>query len=301
MSVHTGNFARCALAAAAFALGSAFAARAEDAPNFAANPSAAWFSYSRDFLAPASGAGPVRPLPGHPHVSNDEYRLTGKQATFAMGDPDSPILQPWAAEQMRKHNALLLSGTPVFSQHASCWPVGTTVFMLEPMTRPMFIVQGPKDVAMILTSFSDVRHVWLTDKHSAKLKPSWSGESIGRYEGDALVIDTIGFNDKTFMDGYATPHTDKLHVTERLRLIDGGETMEDAFHVEDPGAFTMPWDAIQRYRHYEATVAKMSLKSVPVLATPADGPLTEAICAESTNSFLGLPAMPVPQASAPDF
>ena len=99
----------------------------------------------------------------------------------------------------------------------------------------MHIIQTPKEVVLFLTG--RVRHIWLNVPHSANPKPSWYGESVGHYEGDTLVVDTIGFNDKTFVDSYRTPHTDKLHVVERFRLIDGGNTLEVAFTVEDPGAF----------------------------------------------------------------
>jgi len=68
------------------------------------------------------------------------------------------------------------------------------------------------------------------------LTPSWYGESVGRYEnGDTLVVDTIGLSTKTFVDNYRTPHTDKLHVIERFKMIDGGKTLEDLITVEDPG------------------------------------------------------------------
>ena len=291
------------LAGAVCLLGSlSVSAMAQDAspPDFAPNPSAGWFAYSRTFIPPASGAGPVRPDPAHPHVSNDDFRATGKQPTIAVADPDSPILQPWAREKVRARNQLVLSGTQVFSLHASCWPVGVPAFLLSPMTRPMYIVQGPKEVVLILTSFNDVRRIYLADKHSANVKPSPNGESIGRYEGDTLVADTIGLDDTTFVDGFDTPHTKQLHVVERFHLIDGGEILEANVHVEDPGAFTMPWDAIQRFRRYEA-VARNSAKSLTQLATPEEGPLTEAICAENPDSFMGMPHKPLPQATVPDF
>jgi len=270
-------------------------------PNFAANPSAGWFAYTREFIPPASGAGPVMQDPAYPLVSNDEFRATGRQPTFPIGDARNPILQPWAADAIKKRNALILSGTPVYSLHASCWPIGVA-FLLSPMTQPMYVVQGPKEVVMILQSFNDVRRIYLSDKHSQNLKPSWYGDSIGHYEGDTLVVDTIGFNDKTFMDGFDTPHTKELHVVERFHLIDGGEILEVNVHVEDPGAFTMPWNAVQRYRRFEETVSKANVATLAVLATPEEGPLSELICAENPNSFQGLlPARPVPQASAPDF
>jgi hypothetical protein len=78
-------------------------------------------------------------------------------------------------------------------------------------------------------------------------RPPYYGESVGHYEGDTLVVDTIGLNDKTWTDRFATPHTEKLHVVERYRLIDGAKTLEVFFTVEDPGAFTTIWSAITRY------------------------------------------------------
>jgi hypothetical protein len=305
MFMRAGNFTTGVLAGALYLLGSlgisAIAAGAAP-PDFAPNPSVGWFAYTREFIPPAGGAGPVRQDPTRPHVSNDEFRVTGRQPTFAIGDPNNPILKPWAAEKIRKRNELILSGKPDFSPHASCWPVGVTQFLLSPMTRPLYFVQGPTEVVMILTSFNDVRRIYLADKHSENVKTSWYGESIGHYEGDALVVDTIGLDDRTFIDGFGTPHTRDLHLIERFHLIDGGETLEVNVHVEDPGAFTMPWDAIQRYRLFEASVAKIPVERLAVLATPAEGPLTEAICAENPNSFfVGQPATPIPQAAVPDF
>ena len=82
-------------------------------------------------------------------------------------------------------------------------------------------------------------------------KPSWYGESVGHYEGDTLVVDTIGLNDKTVVDVYRTPHTEKLHVVERWRMVDGGKAMEVIFTVDDPDAFYEPWTGMRRYRRVE--------------------------------------------------
>ena len=303
MSRHTSNLATGVLTGAIVLIGSLnVAAMAAGAlpPVFTANPSAGWFAYKREFIPPANGAGPVLQDPAHPHVSNDEFRATGRQPTFPMGDPNSPILQPWASDAIRKYNEAALSGTPVYSLHANCYPIGVLEFLLEPMTRAMYIVQGPKEVVMILESFNDVRRIYLTDKHSPNVKPSWYGDSIGHYEGDTLVVDTIGQNAKTVVDGFHTPHTEQLHVIERFHLIDGGETLEVNVHVEDPGAFTMPWNAIQRYRRFEETVSKGNAASLAVLATPEEGPLMEAICAENPNS-LGMGARTIPETAVPDF
>jgi hypothetical protein len=170
------------------------------------------------------------------------------------------------------------------------------------MTQPMYFVQGPREVVMILTSFNDVRHIHLADKHSANVKTSWYGESIGRYEGDTLVVDTIGIDDRSLVDGFGTPHTKQLHVIERFHLIEGGKVLEANIHVEDPGAFTMPWDAIQRFRQFEAAVRRVPIERLAQLASAPEGPLRESSCAENPNSFFpNVEALPIPQTVVPDF
>jgi hypothetical protein len=304
MSRRVGNGTAGGLVSAVCLVGSlGFSVTAEGAPpNFAPNPNIGWYAYNRIFIAPASGAGPVQQDPAHPYVSNDEFRVTGKQPTQHLADLNNPILQPWARDVIRKRNELVLSGRLVPSPTASCWPKGVTGFLLSPMTQPMFFVQGPNEVVMILTSFNDVRHVHLADRHSANVKPSWYGESIGHYEGDALVVDTIGLDDRTLVDGFGTPHTTQLHVIERFHLIEDGKVLEVNIHVEDSGAFTMPWDAIQRFRQYEAAVAKVPVERLLQLASAAEGPLLEMSCADNPNSFFpGTDALPLPQTVAPDF
>ena len=304
MSRHGGSFnAGILVGVISLAAGSSFPAIAQGTPpNFAPDRNIGWYTYNRLFIPPASGAGPVRQDPARPYVSNDEFRVTGRQPTQHLADLNNPILQPWTREVIRKRNELVLSGTLVVSPTASCWPKGVTGFLLSPMTQPMFFVQGPKEVVMILTSFNDVRHIHLTDKHSADIKTSWYGESIGHYEGDTLVVDTIGLDDRTLVDGFGTPHTKDLHVIERFHLIEDGKVLEANVHVEDPGAFTMPWDAIQRFRQYEAAVGKVPIERIAQLASAAEGPLTEMICADNQNSFFASqPGLPIPQAVVPDF
>src|SRR3977135_81735 len=265
MSRYAGNFKGGVLVGAVYLAGSlSFSAMAEGAPpNFAPNPSVGWYAYNRIFIPPASGAGPVLQDPAHPYVSNDEFRVTGKQPTAQLADLDNPILQPWARDVVRKRNELVLAGKPAYAPHASCWPVGVPGFLLRPMTQAMYFVQAPKEVVMILSSKVEVRHVFLTDKHSPNLKTSWYGESIGRYEGDTLVVDKLGLDDRTLVDGFGTPHNKQLPVIERFLLIEDGQVLEANLHVEDPGAFTMPWAAIQRFRQYEAAGRQLPLDRLP--------------------------------------
>jgi hypothetical protein len=304
MPRHAATFTVGVLAGAVYLAGSSsFSAMAQGTPpNFASNPNVGWYAYNRLFIPPASGPGPVQQDPARPYVPNDEFRVTGRQPTQRVADLNNPILQPWAREVVRKRNELVLSGKLVPSPSSSCWPLGVTAFLLSPMTQPLYFVQGPKEVVMIESYHPEVRHVHLTDKHSVNVKTSWYGESIGHYEGDTLVVDTIGLDDRTLVDGFGTPHTKQLHVIERFHLIEDGTVLEANVHVEDPGAFLMPWDAIQRFRQYEAAVRKVPVERLAQLASPPEGPLQEMWCADNPNSFFpGTIALPLPQAVVPDF
>jgi hypothetical protein len=280
-----------------------FSAMAQGAaPNFARDANIGWYAYNRQFIAPSSGPGPVQQDPEHPYVSNDEFRVSGKQPTDQLADLNSPILQPWARDIIRKRNELVLAGKAANPPHASCWPVGVPAFLLRPMTEPMYFIQTPKEVVMILSSKQEIRHIYLTEKHSANIKPSWYGESIGHYEGDTLVVDTVGIDERTWLDGFGTPHSKQLHVVERFRLTDNGNGLEANVHVEDPGAFTMAWNGTQRFRQYEAAVRKVGANRITQLASTVEGPLQEMICADNPNAFFpSANARPLPQTVVPDF
>src|SRR6516164_9429450 len=180
MSRHGEKYTGGIFVGSVFLAGSlSFSAMAQGTPpNFAPDRNIGWYAYNRLFIPPANGAGPVRQDPARPYVSNDEFRVTGRQPTQRVADLNSPILQPWAREVVRKRNEDVLSGERVGTPTASCWPKGVTGFLLSPMTQPMYFIQGPNELVMILISFNDVRHVHLTDKHSANVKTSWYGESM---------------------------------------------------------------------------------------------------------------------------
>jgi hypothetical protein len=204
--------------------------------------------------------------------------LPGAQPTYRIGDLGNPNLKPWVVERMREDNAEVLAGKIAFTPRSSCMPAGVPAFILFGF-QPLFFVQTPKEVLMIYSGDQQIRHVYLDTPHSANPKPSWYGESIGHYEGDALVVDTIGLNDKTFVDNYRTPHTEKLHVVERWTLLDGGKTLEANVRVEDPDTFNEPWPGIQRYDRVQQ-------------------PMTEQVCAENNQHLFDYH---IPVASKPDF
>src|SRR5260370_37632558 len=100
----------------------------------------------------------------------------------------------------------------------------------------MIFIQTSKQVTMIAQHDDDVRRVYLDVQHSANPKPTWYGESVGHYEGDTLAIDTIGLNDKTLIDNFGTPHSNKLHVIERLLIVRAGKSLEAEAVLHRPAA-----------------------------------------------------------------
>ena len=232
-----------------------------------------------DFLPPPSGPGPVMSDKAHPYIPNG----LGRQPTYRVADLSNPILMPWAVDQMRKANEAVLAGKVPFIARERCWPGGVPGFLVDARIVPVYFLQRPGEILMIIQQDSMTRHIYMNVPHSVRPKPSWYGESVGHYEGDTLVVDTIGLNDKTFVDNYRTPHTTQIHVVERFSLIEDGKTLQVAVTVEDPGAFTMPWSAIQRYRRTQRA------------------PIEEQRCAENNSNYLNEEVRPIPQADRPDF
>ena len=250
-------------------------------PNFASDPTVGWFPdrpTGDDWIPPPSGPGPVMPDPAHPYVPNG-----AGQPTDHVADLSNPILQPWLLPSMKKANDEVLAGRVPFQPRERCWPGGVPEFDVLHRAAPLYVVQSAKEVLLIQRGDPWIRRVFLNVPHSRNLKPSWHGESVGHYEGDELVVDTIGMNDKTFVDNYRTPHTEKLHVVEHWRLVDGGRTLQVAVTVDDPGAFTTQWKAIQRFRRFD------------------EGGMLETICAENNLAYFGFDVVPIPQSSKPVF
>jgi hypothetical protein len=267
--------------AAALLCSPVFGAPANAIPDLSAG-GAGWRNSHNDFILPKTGAGPVTWDPAHPYFGNGD----GPTPTSRVADLSNPILMPWVREVLQKLNADALAGKPQFTPIARCWPNGVPAAILLRL-NPLFVVQTPKEVLLLYQSDHQVRHVYMDVPHSAHITPSWYGESVGHYEGDTLVVDTVGVTTKAAVDYYLTPHTDKLHVVERYRLIDAGRTLEVSFTVDDPGAFTMPWSASQRYQKLPQTT------------------MEEVVCAEG-EAFAPIQdpqqaLYPIPRSAAPDF
>ena len=269
------SFVASAAVAAVFASG-ALAQPSKSYPDFSSN-SFGWVTM-RGVAAMPGSPPPVGQDPGRPLVPNN----TGKQPTFPYADLSNPNLTPFARDGLKKANDLADSGFAMYSRASRCWATGVPV-ALNSVVQPIFFIQTPREVTTISQGDQVVRHIYMDVSHSPNPKPSWYGESIGHYEGEWLVVDTIAQDTRTFIDNFRTPHSDKLHVVERYHLIDGGKTLEAEVTVEDPASFIQPVHIQMHWRK-------------------SQGPIIESRCAdgESFNPF-GQKEEPIPVASRPDF
>jgi hypothetical protein len=252
-------------------------------------------------VPPASGPGPVTNKARRQDNGESDYGLL-------VGDYTNPILQPWAADVVKKKGELSLAGEVFPSPANQCWPEPPP-FLFKHMAMQM--LQARDEIVMIFNEDHEVRHVRMNVPHPARLTPSWHGDAVGHYEGDTLVIDTVGIKaDRKFamIDLFGTPYTGKLHVVERYQLADldavkgdlerglkenwrpGGPAnpnykdkyLKVQFRIEDEGAFTTPWTATMVY-----------------LRDHLEWP--EVACAENTRGFYHDKDAGVPRADKPDF
>jgi hypothetical protein len=262
---------------AAFLCTGAAPAQNATPPDFSAG-NAGWVSIGTDYVAVPGGPNPVTFDPAHRYVPNG----SGEQPTFRVADLNNPVLTQFAKDGLKTSNDMVLRGFAMYARESRCWMTGVPTYLLNP-AQPTFILQEPKKITMMWQMDQQVRHIYLNVPHSAKPSPSWYGESVGHYEGDTLVVDTIGQNTKSFMDNYRTPHSEKLHVVERFHLVEGGKTLQADITIEDPVALTQPLHVMHQWRKVQ-------------------GPMTESRCAdgESFNPF-GQQAEPIPTSDKPEF
>lgn len=195
-----------------------------DNPN-AGTPGEIYFLYDRLGKTPPTGPTP-KTADGKPDLSG--VWLPGQDL-----EPEVPPFQPWAAEAANKYR-----DHPGDDPRARCLPTGVT--RMHALDLVKFVQTPGLLIALIEGAPPGVRQIFLDGRqHPADLQPTWLGHSIGRWEQDTLVIDTIGFNDKVWLEGIR-PQTEQLHVIERYRRIDRGR-MSVEITIDDPGAYTRPW------------------------------------------------------------
>jgi hypothetical protein len=276
-----------------------------------------------DVEPPLSGAGPVRNLSrvsieAAPTLAPYNGAATAgaspngvSNVSELVGDFTNPILKPEAAEVVKQHGVVSKQNLPYPTPANQCWPGGVPFVFWN---IGMQMLQQKDKVTILYANDYAVRHVYMNRAHPQHVTPSWYGDSVGHYEGDTLVVDTVGIKVGPFamVDMYGTPHTEALHVVERYRLLDyeSANESEDRgerenfrlqvsdtglsrnpnykgpgllleFTVEDPGVFTAPWSARITYRR-------------PLGSWP------EFVCAESTRDYVGR-TINLPHADKPDF
>jgi hypothetical protein len=177
--------------------------------------------------------------------------------------------QPWAVEKGKEFTA---KDDPV----AACLLPGVPRITSMPM--PLEIVQTPEKVVILYEAFRAFRIIPINDtlEHPNDLVPTWMGDSVGRWDGDTFVVDVTGFNDKTWLSGIGSIHTEALHVVERFHL-NPDRTLSYSATVEDPKALTKPWATGATLRH------------------PPNARVEEYECIENN---LDLPHMQSPRASS---
>ena len=234
-------------------------------PNFAAD-GASWRTRGGEIFIPVPGAPePTGNDPTHPYIHNVDAQRLGVQPTFRISDLSNPNIKQWAKDLMKKDNDEVLAGKTAYTPGSSCRPYGVPAIWNS--GGPFFFIQIAKEVVIVSETDRFARHIYLNVPHAADLKPSYYGESVGHYEGDTLVVDTIGMNAKTFADNFRTPHTEKLHVTERFRLIAGGKKLEIHVTAEDPDTFVQPWQGTRLYspntgQHAEAEEGHVGMPEI---------------------------------------
>jgi hypothetical protein len=225
-----------------------------------------------------------------------------------VGDYHNPILKPEAANIVKQHGDISLSGIGYPTPRNQCWPGGIP-FVFS--TTAIELLEQPNEVTFLYYEDHEARHVRMNGQHPKNLKPSWYGDSVGHWEGDTLVIDTVGIKIGPYamIDWYGTPHSPALHLIERYRLLDyeqakdglerdfkenfqvqqdmidpsyKGKHLQLEFTVEDPGVFTTPWKATMTYR-------------------PQITEWEESICAENPHKFGTEKEVAIPTAKTPDF
>ena len=228
-------FAGAALAAVAYGAATLAPALAADStiPDFMQN-GVGWNS-AGGMEHVAGSPLPVGQDPKVKYVPNN----VGGQPTWRYGDVNNPNLTDFAKEGLKKANQMIDAGFSMYNRTSRCWQPGIPTLDLSPGRT--YFLQTPKTVYIIWQRDQIVRPVHMNVAHSANPKPSWNGESVGHYEGDTLVVDTIGQTTKSFVDLYRTPHSEKLHVVERFRMIEGGKKLQVEITVDDPATFKQPW------------------------------------------------------------
>lgn len=223
---------------------------------------------------PEGGPGPVIDVQDIACTPNCPGRPSGRHF---IGDPSNPVLLPLAARAVQAMGDRWRAGEIVNAATELCAPSGVPHVLT--LFGAVQILQTPDVVTILYQRDHQVRFGYMNREHTVDPAPSWYGESIGHYEGDTLVVDTIGLNDKSIIDRFGAPQTETTHVVERYRVIDGGNALLVHVTVDDPNIFAMPWSG---------TITYIRNDNISVLL--------EIVCAENNRIAVAGEFYPIPMA-----
>ena len=172
---------------------------------------------------------------GTPDFSGIWRAPTGKYLANLGADGIEILMHPWAAQVYKERRESNSKDTP--SSH--CLPHSVTDF--DGHTTPRKIIQQPGLMVMLFESYHTYRQIFTDGRpFPEEREPAWFGYSVGKWEGDVLVVDTVGIHEATWLDDGGHPHSDALHIIERFRRKDFGH-MELDLTIDDPKAYVKPW------------------------------------------------------------
>ena len=188
----------------------------------------------REFRIQLTSPHPTPPGPT-PRTADGKPDFSGVWYAQRTIDPGMPVMLPWAETLVKERAASNFKDAP----GAHCLTRGITS---AGALFPYKVIQTPKLLLMIFEDDTPShRQVFLDGRgHPKDPNPAWMGHSVGHWEGDTLVVDTVGFNDRTWLDAQGHPHTEMMRVTERFHRPEYGH-LEIEFTIDDPGTYAKPW------------------------------------------------------------
>jgi len=203
---------------------------------------------------------------------------------------------------------LSLKGVTYGNPSNQCWPFPPPFIFKQAQVA---MIQQPDRITMIYNG-DHVRRVRLNAHHPSHVTPSWYGDSVGHYEGDTLVVDTVGIKtDRPYamQDLFGTPYTSRLHMVERYRLRSYDE-VKDALERNRKENWLFQGDVWASHRSGNFLQAEVTIEDGGVFTTPYTGtltyvprrdPIAESVCAENPNEYYNNRLSDVPTAKKPDF
>jgi hypothetical protein len=170
------------------------------------------------------------------------WQIGKYERSIRTDDGKHPPLKP-EAKQVYEQNVVARKDLKPRNDMSRCVPPGTPRLLWAPF--PVLILQTARKVTFVHEYQHLLRHIYMDETLPAAedVDPSYMGESVGRWEGDTLVVETLGLTDKTVLDREGMPHSTSMRLTERWRLIDGGKRLENRITIDDAETFTAPWTA----------------------------------------------------------